>query len=122
MKKTRLVIHSLSTWEHPKLRVWQPADPTTFAETITAAIGHRTRAGSDDFSLKVATPKGLATMPARAGIIATRPLLVMERYDYDELWQWCEETLARCDGADWKECVEKLRLYFTWEYENYTEQ
>lgn len=116
--KTSLVVHSLSTWEHPNLRLWSPPDPSVVAETVTAQIGHRKSKGSDLFTVRVATPKGLASLTARDGILATRPLLVMERFDYDDLFRWFEATLATCDGDEWKVCVEKLRRHLDWEYDS----
>jgi len=115
------MLKGLSAWGQPNLRIWQPEDPECFAEVISAEIGHRSQQGGDMFSLRVATPSALAAMEAKNGIIATRPLLVVDRYDFDVLWQWFDDLLAREDGRNWRECVERLRRYLDWEYDNYSE-
>ncbi len=72
---------------------------------------------TDTFYLRVATPAGLDTLEARDGILAERPLLIMRRYDYDDLWRWLEKTVAACEAESWHHCVEKLQLHLRWEHE-----
>ena len=120
--KTRLILRGLSVWGHANLRTWEPEQLDTVAEVITAEIGHRQRTGNDSFSVRVATPAGLAGMQAHDGVIATRPLLVIDRFDFAHLWAWFESILVRCDGEDWPVCVERLRLYLDWEYDGYAER
>ncbi|MBP6997846.1 MAG: hypothetical protein KBB39_17055 [Phycicoccus sp.] len=120
-RRTQLILHGLSTFDVPHLRGWQPDDPDRFAEVIWIDIGHRSTRGSDQFTLRVATPAGLAGLQAHRGVVATRPLLVMDRYDYGDLWRWLEDVVTTCDGPDWRECVKRLRRYFDWEYDDMTE-
>lgn len=117
----KLVIRSAGVWGHPNLRTWAPDDPDVFAELVMLDIGPRKGKGADSFTLRVATPAGLDRLEARDGIVATRPLLVMRRYDFDDLWRWIERTVASCEAETWPACVENLRRYFAWEYENYKE-
>jgi hypothetical protein len=116
---SRLVIRFVGVQGNQNLRGWTPESPTDFAELVTLAIGFGARPGTDDFSIRVATPAGLAGLPARDGIIATRPLLVVDRYDFGELWSWLEATVQGCEAGTWPECVERLRRYFSWEYDGY---
>jgi hypothetical protein len=113
----KLVIHSVSCWDHPNIRTWEPRDPDDVAEELTVDIGPRGKNTADSFILKIATPKGLCRLPAHAGIVATRPLVVLERYDFQVLWHWLEETVASCERDTWEACVAELRLHFLWEYE-----
>jgi hypothetical protein len=120
--KTHLIVHSVYTGDCPNLRIWVPDDPANIAEFIAVNIGHRSKkSGSDTFSIRVATPLGLMGLEACKGIIAARPLLVMEEYSYNDLWAWVESIIELCDSPNWQECVDKLRMYFEWEYENYVE-
>ena len=121
MRKGGLVIRSVSVWGHPNIRTWEPDDPDTIAEIVTVEIGERSKDLADQFMVKVATPPGLATLELRDGIIATRPLLVMKRYDFDGLWRWLERTVADCEQDSWTHSVEMLQRYFRWEYEGYKE-
>lgn len=75
---------------------------------------------SDTFTLMVATPAGLATLEPKDGILlANRKLVVMGRYDFDDLWRWLEKTIASCEAATWSECVDNLRRHFHWEFESF---
>jgi len=118
----KLVIRSAGVWAHPNLRTWEPEDPASVAETVLIDIGERDKKSADSFTLRVATPAGLDRLDARDGIIATRPLLVMRRYDFDDLWRWLERTVASCEADSWSACVENLRRHFAWEYDDYREE
>lgn len=122
MTKTRLVIRAISAWGVPNIRTWEPPDPKQFAEVITLNIGFRANSGSDIFSIRVATPAGLGAMSSKNGVIATRPLLIVDEYDYENLAKWLEATVAECDSEVWTEAVEKLRRYFDWEFDGYSER
>jgi hypothetical protein len=113
----KLVIHNVWTWDCANIRVWSPPDPDVIATTINLDIGAKGRAGTDTFQLRIASPKGLADMQARDGIVAIRPLLVIERYDFDSLWRWLQSTVAHCEAETWLACVDQLRRWFDWEYD-----
>jgi len=117
--RSKLVIRSISVWGHPNVRTWEPDDPTTIAETVSLEIGERTQDSADTFTIRVATPAGLQSLADRDGIVATRPLLIMKRYDFDDLRRWLEGTVATCESASWPQSVEALRRYFDWEYDDY---
>ena len=113
----KLVVHSVECWGHKNMRTWEPADPADVAEEIMVDIGPKGKKGADTFTLKVATPKGLGRLLAKDGIIATRPLLVVDRYDFAVLWRWLEATVTACERDTWESSVSELRVYFLWEYE-----
>lgn len=109
---TKLILRGLSAFGQPNLCNWQPEYPGNFAEVISADIGHRRRVGNDTFSIRVATPAGLAGMESREGIIAMRPLLVMDKFDYDYLWS-CSNRLSlvvmqRIGRSAWRNCSVSL--------------
>ena len=121
------VIKSVSVWGHPNIRTWEPEDPNKIAEVVFIDMGPRSgKTGSvkaaNTFYIRVATPNGLTTLEAKDGILATRPLLIMQRYDFNNLWNWLEKTVATCEADTWPACVDKLRLYFDWEFSNYQER
>ena len=74
-RRTQLILHGLSTFDVPHLRGWQPDDPDRFAEVIWIDIGHRSTRGSDQFTLRVATPAGLAGLQAHRGVVATTTVI-----------------------------------------------
>lgn len=117
----KLAIHTISTWNVPNLRTWCPEDDTVFAETVSLKIGARQSKRSDSFSIRVATPSGLLTLDPVKGILATSPLLVLVRYDFDVLWEWACTIVRGCEAPTWPDCVSKLSRYLSWEYDGYQE-
>jgi hypothetical protein len=110
------VIHGVHCWNHPSKETWVPDDPSDVAEELIVDIGTGQK-GADMFTIRVATPKGLAGLSARDGIVATRPLIVMDRYDFGLLYARLQKIVDTCEGATWRDCVDELRIYFLWEYE-----
>ncbi len=84
----KLEIKSISTWEHPNMYSYNPINRDVFAETVYVDIGVKNKSGTDRFSIKVATPKGLENLNTKEGIIATRPLVIMQKYNYHDLQTW----------------------------------
>ena len=115
----KLTIRSMSTWEAPNLRVWCPENDLCFAQSVTLAIGPKPGNKTDGFSRRVATPAGLAQLEAEEGILASGPVLILVRYDFDILWNWTTRVVRSCESTTWPYCVENLRRYFSWEYDGY---
>ncbi|EFB2837593.1 hypothetical protein FHD46_20410 [Escherichia coli] len=115
----RLVIKFACVADGVNLRVWEPVDRKTIAEFIYLEIGEKGTKKSDEFTIRVATPQGLKNISANEGIIAERPLVIMDEYNFSELWKWLECIVSSCEGDTWLQCVEYLRRYFDWEYDNY---
>lgn len=113
----QLVVHSLSIDGHRNIRTWEPADPLKVAEGVTLEIGPRGKKNVDIFWIEVATPRGLEELEAKDGIIAHRPLVVLERYDYHLLWDWVMKTVSSCEAQSWNDCLSRLRRFFGWEYD-----
>jgi hypothetical protein len=112
--------------DHHHLRSWEPDDADVVSTFVFINVGPRTRGKgaldqvkkSDTFTLMVATPAGLETLEPKDGILLSgRKLLVMRRYDSDDLWRWLERTVDACEAPTWAECVDKLRVHFHWEFE-----
>lgn len=119
-------IQSIGIADCPHIRNWAPEDPDVVFTVASISIGPRTRGKgaldqvkkSDMFTLMVATPAGLNTLEPKDGILLSgRKMVVMHRYDHDDLWRWLERTIASCEAATWEECVDKLRAHFDWEFE-----
>jgi hypothetical protein len=121
----KLAIRSIGVWGQPNIRTWAPEDPGVMAEVVFVDIGPKTGGKgtqgevkkADTFTIRVATPAGLDALESKDGILAIRPLMVMHRYDFDDLFRWLERTVASCEAETWHACVDKLRLYFDWEYD-----
>jgi len=119
-------IQSVGIAGSPNFRKWEPDDPDVVVTSAFINIGPRTRGKgaldqvkkSDTFTIMVATPAGLGTLESKDGILlSNRKLVVMRRYDVDDLWRWLERIVASCEAATWEDCVDKLRAHFDWEFE-----
>ncbi|CAE6834941.1 hypothetical protein R75465_06442 [Paraburkholderia aspalathi] len=119
VKKMKLIIHSIHAGNGDNLRTWVPENELVVSEFIYISIGEKGKKTGDGFSIRVATPDGLRQLAPENGILATRPLLVMVRYSFGDLWKWLNDVVSSCEGETWIECVENLRIYFNWEFDNY---
>lgn len=119
--KIRLQIKSTFVFGETNIYAWEPDDPLTFATTLMVDIGATGKESADMFTLRIATPKGLDALTYKDNIVAMGPLLVMKSYDANDLWNWLTKTVESCESNSWQECLENLRRYFLWEYDEYTE-
>lgn len=103
------------------LRAWKPADNKAIAEFVYLEIGEKGTKSSDGFTIRLATPQGLKNLSSLNGIIAERPLIIMDEYNFQDLWKWLEDIVSSCEGDTWLQSVEHLRRYFDWEYDNYND-
>lgn len=113
-------IKSVALWGHGDVRRWRPPDPSCVAEELFVDIGPKGNKKSDSFRIRVATPAGLEALEDRDGVIAVSPLLILRRFDVSTILKWLDQTAAKCEAPSWAECVEKLKVYFGWEYQGMT--
>ncbi|WP_286968842.1 Imm8 family immunity protein [Flavobacterium sp. UBA4854] len=119
----KLALYSACVGDFINLRKWQPENEEVISELINLEIGIKNKKGSDGFTFTLVTPQGFQLLLREKGIIATRrPLLIVERYNFDHIWNSLEEIIASCQDDSWSLCVEKLKKYFDWEYDNYKEK
>lgn len=85
-----------------------------------ANIGQKGQKGSDWFTLRATTPRGLARAELVDGILAHGRMVVLRRYDDSVLEDWVSHTVKRCDAGTWSASVDNLGRYFHWEFENYS--
>ena len=113
----RPLLRNIGTYDHPNLRAFQPEDPTDVALHLSIEVGRKGTRGTDEFTVLVATPRGLAALPpSPLGILRAGKVVVIERYDFDRLWAWVETTVDSCCADTWSQCGERLHAYFNWEF------
>jgi len=115
----KLVIYAIYSGDGKNLFSWKPEDDLVFIESILMDIGEKNKKGADLFSIRIATPEGLKLLKAEDGILAARPLIIVEKYDFNELWTYLNKIVLSCEADSWSDCVEKLRYHFNWEYDGY---
>lgn len=99
--------------------MWLPKNELIVCEFISVSIGEKGRKTKDGFSIRIATPDGLRQLASESGILASRPLLVMERYSFENLWRWLNDVVVACEAETWIKCVKNLKGYFDWEFDGY---
>jgi len=130
----KVVIHSISVvQEYSKnegwnlmcsnIRNWQPENPKNFVISLIIDLGEKGKSkkqGSDEFYIWIATPIGLTMINSNQGIISDCPLLVVEEYDWNLIWNNIEKKVSKCEANSWNASAERLSHYFNWEYDNYS--
>lgn len=114
----RLIIKQAYVAETINLRNWFPIDEKDIAEFICIEIGEKGNNKSDTFIIRICTPMGLVRVLEDNHIINGRAMVIMAEYNFSHLWEWLEKKVSSCEGDTWAKCVENLRQFFDWEYDN----
>lgn len=86
---------------------------------LEMTIGPKSGRGEEIFSLVVGTFEGLQSRHEGKMPRLLRHHLVVETYDYDEIFDLIKKTCDRVREETWTEVAEKLNRYFAWEFEDY---
>lgn len=106
---------SLGTEEYADLQWFEPVDPEVVNFELFFEASEPHSRATDWFSIRVATPKGLATYPVNPdGMIAAGKMLIIPRYDYWTIRQWVENMVSRCERDTRDETIAELRTIFNW--------
>jgi hypothetical protein len=114
------VLKGFDCLEIDDLEHWLPAS-SEVCFWLTLSIGMADGDAADNFQVCVATPDGLSSAFGRR--VKPRgtapPPIVVQEYSWAAVRQQIERRLAGSAGGDWGAMQEKLRLWFSWEYEGY---
>jgi hypothetical protein len=94
-------------------QTWRPADPEQVYLALELSIGPEGESRADLFQIVVATPRAIAGRPD----LRTGALLVVQRYDGQEVRRMLDRLVAGCEQPTWESTVNRLRRQFDWEYE-----
>lgn len=108
-----------SNWD--ELEKWAPPDRSDFEVFAYLDIGPSDQEGSDTFNLVVLSRKYYDEMaPKKRQQLRTRwKFIILETYDWQELWSEISKRLQDSDRGNWPDCLAVLRTKFSWEFENY---
>jgi len=112
--KARLFRLSADTWD---IRTSQPDDPLCFNEKLTAVIGPADFEGGDYFHIDVCTPRWI--QQHHCGLAWGRFMLIVDKYDYEEIAGFVSRYVESCEGENWEELAAKLSRVMFWEFEDY---
>src|SRR5689334_13529391 len=88
------------------LRTFCPADEHNFGFALDLMIGPRDDDSAERFSVQVCTPAWLGERVVEPRL--TRGLLLVSRYDYDELERFLKKQIESLSADDWKQLGTKL--------------
>ena len=114
-------IRRLHTPDAPGFRDFVPQDESDFALLVQVVAGPHDGEGEESFDIEVVTPAHLSRRLSRSGPMSGRHLLLVDRFNADEIERWLERAVAACTGASWREVAKKLSRIGHWEFEDYTE-
>lgn len=102
------------------LATFKPDDPQKFGFLLEATIGPAGQEGGELFQLEVYTPEWIEEHSAQRACIWGRHVLIVFRYDLDEILRSLNEKIAECAGTDWHSTAVRLSRYLGWEFEDYS--
>lgn len=99
----------------------RPEDPERFCILVQALIGPTGEAGEESFDFIVCTPAWLAQTLLKDGYIFVRHYLIVEYYNYNQIFNAINSLCQSVSGSSWRQVAEQLGKYGKWEFEDYYE-
>ncbi len=82
-------------------------------------IGPNDQDGAECFDMLVCTPIWLQGELATNKVLSGRGMIIVEKYNYDQIVIYLEKLIATCNDNDWSQTALKLSRFSFWEYEDY---
>jgi hypothetical protein len=103
------------------LKTYQPADERDFGILVQMMAGPYDGAGLESFDFVLCTPAWLQRKLESQKLIVGHHYIIVNRYDYQELWTFLEKQCLISEGRTWAEVARKLSVVGRWEFDNYSE-
>lgn len=107
-----------------------PEDPECFGVYVQAFIGEEGDPRSDSFDFMVCSPRWLVDNFNHPFMAADcedwyetpnlhfgRELVLMERWDYGELWSCIQAVCVDFEGPDWRTVANRIGRWMPWEFD-----
>lgn len=122
----------LTIWEETDENgVYIPDDPEYFGATLQAFIGCEGDSRGDSFDVMVCSPRWLVdnfNYPNLAerwyetpNLHFGRRLILMERWDYAELWSCIQSMCVDFEGPDWDTVANRIGRWLPWEFQHHVD-
>lgn len=99
------------------LSQWRPPDPDDVSVELEVLAGPDGDIGEEKFSLEVSTPRAIARLVERDGVVALLHHIVLARWDWPTLWGFLETYASKCEGDTWEEVATRFGLMARWEFD-----
>lgn len=117
--RVRAVIRRLHSPDIHDLRAYEPVQADTFGFLLQVLVGPDNGPGEESFDVYVCTPKWLITRYNEGDIIVGTHMLIVFRYDYQQLHEFVEQRVRNAVGATWLDVARQLALFGKWEFQDY---
>ena len=101
------------------LENFYPADPNNFGTWVRMMIGPDDSVGAESFDVLICTLTWLNTEYSERRIFWGKNMLILFRYDLDEIKLHISKYVQNLSGDDWGTLAQKLSKVGEWEFENY---
>jgi hypothetical protein len=115
--KMRASLKSLYSPDVGNLQTFQPVDD--FGILVQMLAGPYGGKGAESFDFILCTPGWLLKEVEKKRIIIGRHHIIVDQYDYRELWKFLEKQCLTSEGNTWEEVASKLSVIGGWEFDNY---
>ena len=93
-----------------------PQDPCNVSTNIAVRIGAEDGRGADWFYFNLCTTAWISDQIRTRGYVAGR-LVIVERFDWDEINVALNHLCASISALTWEEFVKQMQDYADWEFE-----
>jgi Immunity protein 8 len=102
-----------------KLELFWPSDIHDFGTWIKLMIGPDDEVGTEYFDIFVCTPAWLKAEAVKNGAVWGHHMLIVNKYDLDDIKAKISWRIDRCSGNTWSETALNISQYAAWEFEKY---
>lgn len=100
------------------LEIFWPPDIHNFGTWVKLMIGPDNEAGTEYFDIFVCTPDWLKAECVKDGVVWGRHMLVVDKYDLDDIKAKILWRIDKCSGNTWSETALNISKYAAWEFED----
>jgi hypothetical protein len=92
-----------------------------FAILLEMQVGERGRDGGDIFHLTAVSLAWTSKRVRSSGLLFTRGYLIVERFDFERVWDTLHRYCQRCSGDTWDDVERQIARVAVSEFEDYRE-
>lgn len=113
------ILKSIFLFAEESFEAFAPETPHNFHVLASLTIGYEGEAGGSDYSVGICTPTWLNHHIQKTGPLSGRHLLVVNRFDAEEIRSAIKEIIAQCERENYTETNAMLGRFFAWEFEDF---
>jgi hypothetical protein len=100
------------------LQTWTP-ESSDFAILLQITAGPASGRGEASFDTTLCSSTWVAARVAEARVLEVSHLLIMAKYNYEQLHEYLSERVSACEGDTWRDVAREMSRIGRWEFEHY---